>query len=216
MRRLGKFGRRGKSTRVAALRCFARMSMATPKRPRTPLHGCPVERPFSTIAEVRAYLAEPMIRCLRCGRKFKSLSSHLVTIHEMTADDYRHAYGIPWTYGLVSTETSKIISENSQRLVAKGIVRGVSDTSRMLQAQRRPESAARAQLRTENLAEVNKGCTGEYTRKRAMAPKRGTPEYSAALRARPNCQSPETKERLRKMWVGKKRNGVRGAMVKDA
>jgi len=190
--------------------------MATPKRSRSPLPGYPVEKPFSTIAEVRAYLAEPMVRCLRCGRKFKSLSSHLVTIHEMTADDYRHTYGIPWTYGLVSPETSEIISENSQRLVADGIVRGASDTSRMIQAQRRPESAARVQLRAENLAEANKGCTGEETRRRAMAPKRGTPEYVAAMRARPNCQSPETKQRLRTLWIGKKRRGARGPMVTDA
>jgi hypothetical protein len=156
-----------------------------------------------------------MIRCLRCGRRFKSISSHLKTIHEMTADEYRETYGIPWTYGLASPDTSEAISQNSQRLVAAGIICKERDASRMRGVTHRPIPAATVQAKAGNLAEVNKNCTGEETRRRAAAAKRGSPEHIAKLKARPYCNLPETKEFLRTVWLGKKRNGERGKMVSD-
>lgn len=187
--------------------------MATPKQPRSPLAGYPIEQPFADLDAVRQYLGEPTIRCLRCGRRFKSISSHLKTIHEMTADEYREMYGIPWTYGLSSPDTSEAISRNSQRLVAAGIICKERDASRMHGAQHRPIPAATVQAKAGNLAEVNKDCTGEETRRRAAASKQGSPEHIAKLRARPYCNLPETKEFLRTVWIGKKRNGQRGKMV---
>jgi hypothetical protein len=133
----------------------------------------------------------------------------------MTADEYREVYGIPWTYGLVSPDTSDTISMNSQRLVATGIICKERDASRMHGAAHRPVPPASVQVKAGNLAEVNKDCTGEHTRRRAAAARRGSPEHVAKLRARPYCNLPATKEFLRTVWVGKKRNGERGKMVSD-
>ena len=189
--------------------------MATPKKPRSPLAGYPIEQPFASVDAVRDYLSEPTIRCLRCGRRFKSISSHLKSIHEMTADQYREMYCIPWTYGLASPDTSDAISRNSQKLVAAGIICKDRDASRMYGAAHRPVPPTSVQVKASNLAEVNKGCTGKEARRRAAAAKRGSPEHIAKLRARPFCNLPETKEFLRTLWVGKKRNGERGKMVSD-
>jgi hypothetical protein len=136
-------------------------------------------------------------------------------IHKMTADEYREMYGIPWTYGLASPDTSEAISQNSQRLVAAGIICKERDASRMHGVAHRPIPVAALQAKAANLAEVNKDCTGQETRRRAAASKRGSPEHIAKLKARPYCNLPETKEFLRTVWLGKKRNGERGKMVSD-
>jgi hypothetical protein len=56
------------------------------------------------LEEIRAYFAGDKIVCLRCGRSFKALVTHLALIHEMTTDEYREAYGLPYHRGLTSGE----------------------------------------------------------------------------------------------------------------
>ena len=183
---------------------------------RVPLNGYPIESPFDSINEIREYLSGDLVTCLRCGRQYKGLASHLKRVHEMTADEYREFYGIPWTYGLVCGETSGLISENSTRLVAEGVICSHNvDMSVVNKAQKRTSPKVRDEIRAENLSEVNKDCTGEETARRKTAPKRGTPEYSALMKQRPQCSSDETKERLRNIWVGKSRDGIRGKMIRD-
>lgn len=182
---------------------------------RKPLNGYPVEQAFGSIASIRAYLSEDRIRCLRCGRRLRGLSYHLFKIHHMTVDEYREIYGIPWTYGLVCQETSSMISENSSRLVADGVIcSNPVDMSVLHTAQRRARVAVRDEICIENLADVNADCTGDVTRQRQLAPKRGTQECRDQAAARPQCSSPESKHRLRTIWVGKKRTGERGKMIR--
>jgi hypothetical protein len=70
------------------------------------LPGYPVNAPFQSILEVREYLAGDRVTCLLCGKNYKDISKHIVKIHNITPDEYRKKYNIPWTYGIVCRETS--------------------------------------------------------------------------------------------------------------
>src|SRR5579871_302614 len=58
-------------------------------------------KPFQTMEEIRAYVAGDRIQCLLCRKHFRRLGKHL-KVHDMTADDYREAFGIPWLCSLTS------------------------------------------------------------------------------------------------------------------
>jgi hypothetical protein len=64
--------------------------------------GFPRHEPFKDRSEVKAYFAEEKITCLLCGRRLRSLGSHLRKIHDTSDDAYRQRYAIPWKRGLVS------------------------------------------------------------------------------------------------------------------
>ncbi len=62
--------------------------------------GYPKTDKFETDEEVEAYFSGDKIQCLLCGKWYKELSLHLRRIHDVTPDDYREKYGIPWKQGL--------------------------------------------------------------------------------------------------------------------
>lgn len=76
--------------------------------------GFPVFKPFGSIDEARKYFAEPELTCLICGNKFLSLGGHIGAIHRVSEEEYKAAYGIPSTYGLVCPETKEKHSEISK------------------------------------------------------------------------------------------------------
>lgn len=51
---------------------------------------------------IRASVKPDYIVCLEDGRKFKTLKRHLMTMHEMTPDDYRARWDLPSDYPIVS------------------------------------------------------------------------------------------------------------------
>ena len=59
-------------------------------------------RRFKTRREVERYFDGDTIECLLCGQHFKRLQTHLAAKHEMTADQYKRQFGLPWTRGLTS------------------------------------------------------------------------------------------------------------------
>ena len=42
------------------------------------------------------------ITCLECGKKFKSLKRHIRTDHDLTPDEYREKWGLPYDYPIVA------------------------------------------------------------------------------------------------------------------
>ena len=90
--------------------------------------GFPKESIFSTLEEVRAYLAGDRICCLLCGRWFKALTSHLM-LHDTNAAEYKLRYGIPWTYGLDSAETN-MLHADAQRAVDPNMLRSRAEVAR--------------------------------------------------------------------------------------
>jgi len=71
---------------------------------------------FTTAKQVDDYLAGDRVKCLICGRSFKMLSAHIWQKHDMSADDYREEFGIPWSRSLSGKATqalkAKISTEN--------------------------------------------------------------------------------------------------------
>lgn len=84
-------------------------------RKRIALEGYPIPpRPF-TAEEVRDYLGGDSITCLRCGRSFQSMGKHLFLVHQLTAEEYRDMYGLPWMTGLSSKPSRERRGEATKR-----------------------------------------------------------------------------------------------------
>jgi len=81
-----------------------------------------MRRQFQTRAEVDAYLAHERIECLECGRRFAFLGVHLQRIHEMSAAEYRAAWGLPAKTPLAGTEYRAARREEMRRMQIDGTI----------------------------------------------------------------------------------------------
>jgi len=75
---------------------------------------------FKTVAEIGKYYSGDRIQCLVCGKWFKELGWHLKKKHEMSCDEYKEKYGLPWARGLVSEELHIRRSDIAKKLTASG------------------------------------------------------------------------------------------------
>ena len=75
------------------------------RRLRVVLPGFPKIEPFKTRKEVDKYFSTEKIQCLLCGKHYKRLGNHLQPIHEITEDEYRQRFGLPYSRGLVCPST---------------------------------------------------------------------------------------------------------------
>ena len=57
---------------------------------------------FKTRRDIERYFGGKTIECLFCGQRFRRLGGHLAAKHEMSVDEYRTRFGLPWTRGLTS------------------------------------------------------------------------------------------------------------------
>jgi hypothetical protein len=60
---------------------------------------------FKTRREVELYFAGKTIECLLCRQRFRRLAGHLAAKHEMSVDEYRSRFGLPWSRGLTSASS---------------------------------------------------------------------------------------------------------------
>ncbi|MBX5143271.1 hypothetical protein HJB79_31685 [Rhizobium lentis] len=82
-----------------------------PKARKTVHPGFPKEFIFESREAVDEYLNGDRITCLICGNDFRSLEPHLSRSHDMSADDYREKYGLPFRRGLCCADFSERRSE---------------------------------------------------------------------------------------------------------
>lgn len=85
--------------------------------------GFPVVEGFATAAEAREYLAEPLIRCLLCGRSFGMLAMHVVSVHGMSAYEYKVRYRLPLSVGLAGTVAREKMRVATATRVRRGELR---------------------------------------------------------------------------------------------
>ncbi|HEY3617301.1 MAG TPA: MucR family transcriptional regulator [Candidatus Sulfotelmatobacter sp.] len=52
--------------------------------------------------DIDRYFSGKKIECLLCGRRFRRLGRHLAAKHDMSVNEYRSRFGLPWTRGLTS------------------------------------------------------------------------------------------------------------------
>lgn len=90
-----------------------------------------IRQPFQTLDEVRAYVSGNRIQCLVCGKHYRRLGKH-VQIHDMTGDDYRETFGIPWKTSLTSAPSREATASKMtpERIEAFRQVRRVRGTRR--------------------------------------------------------------------------------------
>ena len=90
-------------------------------RKKSSLPGFPWKGKFVTINEIDEYFSNPEgIQCLLCGRIYKTLNGHLQFIHDISHEEYRARYGLPWRRGLVSKGVSKRLSDLLTRRIRNG------------------------------------------------------------------------------------------------
>ena len=70
------------------------------------MQGFPWDGKFETKEEVYDYFSSDKIQCLLCGKWFQRLSFHLKAIHDITSDEYKEMYGLPWKHRLCGKEFS--------------------------------------------------------------------------------------------------------------
>lgn len=84
------------------------------------LPGYPVEPRKFSLEEINSYLRDDRIVCLRCGKSYKSLATHINRIHGLTGDEYRDMYGLPWGRGLITPETRQNHSKSTISRIEAG------------------------------------------------------------------------------------------------
>jgi hypothetical protein len=83
------------------------------------LPGFPVSpRPFSK-EEIDRYFAGEKIQCLICGKMYRSFNNHL-RIHDVTVDEYKEMYGLPWGRGLTGKAANRTRSTVVRRRMKEG------------------------------------------------------------------------------------------------
>jgi hypothetical protein len=70
--------------------------------------GYPKKFKFASQTELDAYFNGDHIVCLVCGKKLRSMCTQLKVKHNLTPDDYRAEFGIPWRRKLSCSETSAL------------------------------------------------------------------------------------------------------------
>jgi hypothetical protein len=173
-------------------------------RRRRVLPGFPREEKFVTPESLVEYFGGAAITCLQCGKRYRTLGVHLKTIHGMEPDEYRDIYGIPWTYGLSCAATTQLHSDDAKMKIETGVFVPSKEQAKIARtrlSERKKRQPVQDVLVHRNLEKLNAGKTGEYASKRKAAPKRGTAEFKAKMRARPQME--QAKEMLTTYWKGR-------------
>ena len=127
------------------------------RRRRKVLKGFPWEGKFETKEEVYDYFSGDRIQCLLCGKWFKRLPTHLKAIHEMTSDEYKEMYGLPWKRGLCSKDHSLKLSENLKKRHTNGFQPDlVAARASINHSRRRHDQPFFTKIRAENVISGNK------------------------------------------------------------
>jgi hypothetical protein len=80
--------------------------------------GFPWGGSFSLPKEAEAYVSGERIQCLLCAKFYRSLGSHINSVHEVDETSYKHRFGIPYRVGLVSATTAKRHAEELAKRIS--------------------------------------------------------------------------------------------------
>lgn len=85
--------------------------------------GFPWKGKFKEVSELKKYFAQEKLQCLLCGREYGNLGLHITRGHNISHDDYKAQYGIPWTYGLAGAGFRAINSKRFKKLIKQGKIK---------------------------------------------------------------------------------------------
>jgi hypothetical protein len=130
-------------------------------RKKSALPGFPWRGKFMTKKEIDEYFSNPEgIQCLLCGRIYKSLNGHLQIIHDISYEEYRGRYGLPWRRGLVSTRVSNRLSDLLTERIRNGSFKPKPDNKaaieRILAGHRRKDQPFLTGIKAEKAKRLSK------------------------------------------------------------
>jgi len=76
-----------------------------------PASTAPVAEVAKPAVSIKKSVSDDEITCLDCGKKFKSLKRHLMTHHDMTAEQYREKWSLSHDYPMVAPAYAAARSE---------------------------------------------------------------------------------------------------------
>lgn len=161
--------------------------------------GYPITTPFATVEDVRHYLSGDKIVCLLCGQSYRRIGTHLLSIHQVTPDQYREMYNIPWTYGLLCADSEKLYSDSAKK---SGLGQNVDlqEISSLRKSAPVRMCPFKKEIARENVSKVPKRLRVFD----AGVTKRGTSEFHERMKNRPQVAA--SIERLKTYWKGKKQD----------
>jgi hypothetical protein len=107
---------------------------------------------FGTKKEIDTYLTGNKIECLLCGKWFRALPTHLERTHNITADDYKERYGLPWKRGLCGVGLSKKRSKLLLERLKNGFKPPIEVAmKKSVGAPRRPDQPFFVKVKLENM-----------------------------------------------------------------
>ena len=77
---------------------------------RSPVKEANTPGPDGPAVPVRRSITPESIRCLDCGKSFKTLRRHLMSAHGLSPEQYRARWNLPSTYSLVAPNYSDLRS----------------------------------------------------------------------------------------------------------
>jgi len=182
------------------------------------LEGFPKTTPFSSIEEVVSYLSGDHVLCLLCGKPYRSVAHHILSIHGIDGDQYKEMFKIPWTYALCGQNTSEKHRKLLNDRIADGYIPPMkvgADQRRMINHPKR-ETFFKKEIaikniniaNTERMHPLEVGPNGEpetfTTRRERLTTRQGTVEFKEKMKKRPQCQ-PEVMGKMAKdYWTGRK------------
>jgi predicted transcriptional regulator len=92
-------------------------------------------RPEPVVPVKQSVLADHLV-CLDCGKHYSMLKRHLMADHKLTVDQYRHKWGLPYDYPVVSPNYAKTRSALARK-IGLGRVGPGTEPKRAMAARRR-------------------------------------------------------------------------------
>lgn len=93
------------------------------------LPGFPRQDKLQAREEIEAYFDGDKIQCLLCGRWLKELGNHLRRIHDISPDEYKVRYGLPFSKGLGGESSKAKRREMAYKKMQEGRVPYVTEGS---------------------------------------------------------------------------------------
>ena len=181
------------------------------------LPGYPVEEPFTNVDSVKEYLSGDRIICLLCGKPYRRIGTHIQIVHDITVDEYKQKYNIPWTYGLICDDSSQLYRDAAIERIKNGefvLPLKYGEVHKKMVTKKRRSCPFQKDIAISNLGEhtlpkhpLTPAPNGEletFSQKRErLTAKKGTSEYHKKMQTRPQCAA--FAEKYKHYWTGKKR-----------
>lgn len=134
---------------------------------RAVMAGFPIKPRLMEDGELNDYFSGDKITCLRCGKDYKVLGTHLLKIHNVSVYDYQVMYGIPLTKKLVSKNEHERMSATAKDLYDQGLIGNAftEDVRKNAGKHKRRKSPYLKRINTEKLKKTKARTIKNYHKK---------------------------------------------------